>query len=350
MLNKINKKYALLSFLILAQAININSMSYVKSAYDSISSKVGWKTTATLTLLTGYIYKKYNNAKKQNQLKLEEAKYVSENIEITKDTIFVFDINDVIIDADFTKIWNIINTQVLTNHKMQLASALCRPYLYYLVLTKVFKGAVPEEILTKIQETYPQYTKLCGHGLELANAQKEVPGMFKVIQALKNNGHNLLLMSNVGQDKISKDFDNSIDMLKKQFPVFNVFDLEASHLTSKEDNYTKKPNPNYYAKFLEKFEKKFGKEKIKDIVFVDDRMKNIVGARNCGIKSVWFLSTEDFVKKLKLKEKPYSIRFGKHDGKVWWNQYFEDQKKHEEREQEKLRQRERELEECISPE
>jgi FMN phosphatase YigB (HAD superfamily) len=302
---QINKKIITASFLLVTLLFNntIFCMYTGRNVINGIQSSIGLKTTAGLTiaatLLSAYLINKNNKAQQLKDYQAKESKYIKQNIKVTPSTIFVFDINDVIIKADFNKIWNIINKQILSKYKLKLGSAFIRPYLYYIVFTEISKGGVPEQILNRIATTYPQFTDITYHGLELANAQSQVPGMFELIEKLKKEGHDLLLLSNVGEDRFLNK-DSSIGMLNKEFPIFNNFDLTASLLTTKNDNYLKKPKTAFYEKFLDKFIKKYGKDRIKDIIFIDDRMKNVIAARSAGIPSVWFVSSDDLKEKLNI--------------------------------------------------
>jgi len=288
-------------------SVKIQSMALYQSAASAasnLSSGIsGMSYQAKLGLagacaVSMYALSKYRANAALSKLKAEEEAYAKEQIKVTRDTIFVFDVNDVIIEPDFARIWSIIKTKILSSHKMGLASAMIRPYLYYTVMRLAVKGSVPEEYLDSIQKNYPQFKDLIGYGLELANAQKPVKGMFELLEGLNKQGHKLLILSNICSDKLNADTESSPEMLKKEFPIFGLFERDGFFLTTKENGYMRKPQPGFYQDFLEKFKKLYGEENIKNIIFIDDRLKNVKAAREQGINSLWFISAEDLTRKL----------------------------------------------------
>jgi len=294
---KIQKKYLyFFVFLILFTIFIVINNRFISQYYNIFYYK---KVEVSSTSVEA-CYKSKIDKKDMSRMKNQEIEYVKNNIEVTPQTIFVFDVNDVIIDPDFSKIWKVIKSKIFSNHKFQLTEALLRPYLYYTVIKHASKGCLPEEIITKIKQVYPKYETLTAHALELANSQKEVPGMFQLINKLNKNGHVLLLLTNISCDKEHFSLKSSIDMLKEEFPIFDLFDFDASMFTTKHNGYLRKPYPLFFEKFLEKFVNKFGQERVKDIIFIDDRIKNVLAAREFGIKAVLFISSDDLIDKLKI--------------------------------------------------
>lgn len=292
----------ILNFILFGLALLISANSHT---FD-YAQKHPIATGAVLATSALYVLKKVYNVRALNSTKAEQEKYQQENIKITKDTVFAFDINDVIIEPDFSKIWGIIYKEILKSHKMEVGSALLKYNLWKIIVKCATKGCVPEEYLRQIQANYPQYKDLCNIGIKLANAQREIPGMFELIQKLHADGHKLVFFSNISKDKLNPDVDSSIEALRKQFPVLQYFDLDASFLTTHENmlqqRFIKKPNPDAYKLFLKKFSEKYpGREK--DIVFVEDRIKNVRPAQREGIATIWFTSSENLKAVLANKNK-----------------------------------------------
>lgn len=296
-----NFNFVLLGLTLLIST-NSHTFDYAKAKLNEHSVAAGAALTATVL----YVLKKVYNVRILNSTKAEQEKYQKENIQITPNTVFAFDINDVIIEPDFSKIWSIIYKEILKSHKMEVGSALFKYNLWKIVIQCAAKGCVPEEYLNRIQEKYPQYKELCAIGIKLANAQKEISGMFELIQKLHADGHKLVFFSNISKDKLNPDVDSSIEALQKEFPVLQYFDLEASFLTThanmQQQRFIKKPNPDAYKLFLEKFSQKYPGRK-KDIVFVEDRIKNVRPAQKEGIATIWFTSSENLKAVLGKKNK-----------------------------------------------
>jgi HAD superfamily hydrolase (TIGR01509 family) len=70
--------------------------------------------------------------------------------------------------------------------------------------------------------------------------------------------------------------------LTKEHPIFKLFD--GMFLATPDDNYLKKPHPQFYKKFLKWVNDKDINPK--NLIFIDDRIENVIVANECGIPSI----------------------------------------------------------------
>lgn len=192
---------------------------------------------------------------------------------VNSNSIFVFDLHGVVFNLDLVKVIKIV---LKCPHKKLLLKTLLYPRILASTLYSLRKGAIAEEILLKLAKDFPKFKELLPTGFEIINAQKPINDTVELLKALKNNGHQLYVLSNIGEQ--------SIGMLQQQFPdIFALFSgLVASN---SHDGYIKKPHALAYAKYLNTFN-----HKRSEIIFIDDRLKNIVAAQNLGIPALLFIN------------------------------------------------------------
>lgn len=244
-------------------------------------------------VITFIIYKLFKRKKRK------EFEQFSKTIKITDQTIFVFDINGVIIQPDYKAIISIAK-KILRCCKLKLLSTFIHPGFYYIILQKFLQKAyTSEQVLFKIMEKYPTYNQLALYGFEISNAQKPVPGSFEIVKKLKKKGYTLLILSNLSEDKFPFLNKSSIEYLSQKFSIFDNFDYDASLFTTKKNNFIRKPYLEYYENFKNKFIKKYGTERLKDIIFIDDRLENVISARKKNLNSIWFTSAKNLSNILK---------------------------------------------------
>lgn len=99
---------------------------------------------------------------------------------------------------------------------------------------------------------------------------------FEYIKQLKEEGYKLYLLTNITEE--------TYNHINKVINIKNIFD---GGIYSYQEHLTK-PDPNIYHLIISKF--KLNKE---ETIFFDDKEKNVIAARNVGIKSITFNSIED---------------------------------------------------------
>lgn len=143
----------------------------------------------------------------------------------------------------------------------------------------------PEQIERHKEEIY-----------EIANMHVLDEAIVDIIEQLKQQGYTQVLASNIGSE--------SLHRMQAKFPhLFEKFDaLFYDAQISKqpgECTLQLKPNVHYYEAFKQFLAKKHVLKE--NIVFIDDKKENIVGARKAdiGIDAIQFFSAEQLHKELK---------------------------------------------------
>ena len=198
--------------------------------------------------------------------------------------IFVFDLHGVLFRPDYKKIAQILY-QVPKKHNLLLSALTPKFLLTFFSLVK--KGAVPEEFIiklgTKIDRLYPYIQT----GIEISNAQKPQKETISIITELKKNKFPQYIFSNIGE----KTF---LDLYQKYPEIIDLFD--GVSYTSKVDDYLKKPHSQAFEKYIQMFDQKFD-----DLIFIDNKKKNIYAAQKLGIESILFKNSYQLHDELKKK-------------------------------------------------
>jgi HAD superfamily hydrolase (TIGR01509 family) len=196
---------------------------------------------------------------------------MNNQLKVTKNTIFAFDLHGVVFKLCPIK----VTMQLLKcPYKLKLLSIIFYPKLFFKTWQELRRGAIAEELLYKLAKDFPQFEKLLPTGFNVINSQKPIIGTVEIIKNLKRKGYKVHVLSNIGE--------NSMKMMQEMFPdIFKHFDaLMASNAL---DNYIKKPDSRAYEKYINIFN--LNRE---DVIFIDDRQKNIKAALNVNIPSLLY--------------------------------------------------------------
>ena len=162
------------------------------------------------------------------------------------------------------------------------------PKTFPAMVKSIKKTASSQEVLENIAQQYPDSARLkqlYNIGIDIACQLKGIQGTIEIAQKLMAQGHKVIFVSNI-EPKLWKRF--LID-----FPMFKDCD---KFIVGPENGWIKKPSEQYFKNFLQ-----WAKEKnydSKNMLFIDDRLKNIAAARNLNIPSYGFISSEYFKKDL----------------------------------------------------
>ena len=210
-----------------------------------------------------------------------------------ENTVFAFDLHKVLVSTDFNELIKTISQEFSSSD------------VWYMIRTKeirrtlksISKGKITaEKALDDLAKKYPRMAKLKQPFLKLMNCQKINHGILDIVKQIKESGYRVYLLSNIGIQTL-KEFYKKHPELEKLFDGFYV--------PSPENNYTKKPNPDFFCQFKD-YLVKIG-DKQKNIIFVDDDLKNIKTAKQHGFKALVFNSKrllERDLKKLGINLKP----------------------------------------------
>ena len=108
----------------------------------------------------------------------------------------------------------------------------------------------------------------------------QIPGMYELLQELKENGYKLYGLTN---------WSDSIYPILKKYPIFQLLD---GMLISSEEKLIK-PDVAIYNRLFEKFNLK-----PEECIFIDDNSKNVEGSEKAGMKAILFLGAEDCRQKI----------------------------------------------------
>ncbi|MDR3646909.1 MAG: HAD hydrolase-like protein [Candidatus Babeliales bacterium] len=202
--------------------------------------------------------------------------------EVTKDTIFVFDLHGVLFKLNPIEV---VKEAIKVPHKFKLFSIIFYPHVIANAISSLYKGTVAEKIVINVDKKFPNL-EFISSGLNILNAQSPIKQSIDIVSDLKKAGHKVYILSNIGE--------HSLDILKNKYPeIFSHFDGIMG--TTPEDDYIQKPNPIAFEKYLVKF----GHEKSK-LIFIDDQMKNVISARNMGISSILFTTPYNLRRQLSI--------------------------------------------------
>ncbi len=217
-----------------------------------------------------------------------------------KNTIFAWDIHDVIVRQNSLKIAKLI-PQILLYHP-SLAFLKNVPFYAWHSL----KGeTIPKEIFIQAARA-AKNDKLVSLLIEIVNAQKFMVGTPQIIASLKNLGFKNYIASNIDTEALAQLVDPAIN--PKLAPFFlNNFDIAGSQSidygTSME-NIIHKPNPAYFTQFIERHHIDLKKT---HVIFIDDKEPNIAAARKTGLTPIRFIDAKQLVERLNCMGIPVSI-------------------------------------------
>lgn len=196
-------------------------------------------------------------------------------------TILAIDLHGVLFKHDYQRM---LKAYWQSKHKLKLILALINPLLWIDAIHLMRERAVAEQFLVGLADKHHRLKPFVQLGIHIANQQKPIQKVVDMLKNLKNKGYTLHLFSNIG----SIAFED----IQKKFPViFQLFD--SFILPSRSNNYLRKPNPTAFATYLRENNKEN-----KQVILVDDKKKNVIQAKNHGMKSILFQSPEHLQQQL----------------------------------------------------
>ena len=227
------------------------------------------------TFLTAFFsYRIYANSQKNGSIeKIEEIN--------PKNTIFVFDVHGVIFKLS---VFKIIKEVIKDPSNLWIITMMLRPKLCIDLLKSQANGGVAEELIFNVGKNKPHLAWFIPKAFKLINAQVPINSTIKTIQSLKKQGYQLYILSNMGEKSLNY-------IQKKYFNIFMLFDGVVT--ATEKDGYIKKPQPEMYQKYLDKF----GHDP-KKIVFIDDKKQNLIAAEKFGMQTIHFTSSKNLLRKL----------------------------------------------------
>jgi len=214
-----------------------------------------------------------------------------------KNTAFLWDFHDVIVKRNLKKtvsrVWNSKNKfQILKNTNLKLYGKLLG-----MAGKSITSSACSEELIQLVKASNnPLLEELI---YQVANIQEPIPGTVALIEELHRNGYKHYIGSNIG----ASIFDQIINPIKYPQFVSLFFNFDLSHPQTvyfdlaHPEKSIKKPDIRFYKQFLRKNTIDL---KTTNIIFIDDRLKNVVAAQKAGMIGIHFLSPEQLRTDLEL--------------------------------------------------
>jgi len=229
-----------------------------------------------LSVITYFVvrYLRYRN--------LDYKKFIQHNPISPDNTTIAFDLHDVIVNYDYKQIAKHI---LKAENKFSLFIHILNPFFWWDLIKLFANNCVAEQYLLTIGNKYKKLQPHIPLGIKIANSQKPQPKMVRLLIDLAKQGYELHLFSNIGA-KIFQD-------LKQKMPgLFDYFD--GFTIPSPKNGYTRKPNQNAFDNFLSKH-----KHIKKQIIFIDDKKKNIKKGQKNGIIAIRFRNPDQIIRELK---------------------------------------------------
>lgn len=244
-------------------------------------------------LIAGSIYATYkiNNILKK---KREENKAVREfneetlkTFKINADTIIAFDLHYVIAKYNICKM-------ILTSLRGSwlVPCTIFYPKIFPIIFKSIKEGCSTQQIFEYVEKQYPSselIKKMNSLGIDITAQLKPIQGTINIIAELIKKNYKVVIMSNI-EPKLWQRFI-------EDFPIFKNFD---KFLPTPENNYLKKPNPQYFVSAVEKFGLKQDKSRNYNMLFIDDKIEFTTTARNVGIPAYTFTTCADLNNSLTL--------------------------------------------------
>jgi len=190
-------------------------------------------------------------------------------------TIFAFDLHEVLFRRNFRR----IGYGGLKLFCKSFFYTLFNPSLVPRMISVSREDIATEGMYIKLCEEYPYLNNYHEDMYEIANGCcRPIEPMINLLRMLKKQGFKIFLLSNLGQ--------HALDDFKKRFNYVDAL-FDGFYSPCKKNNYICKPNQKFYEGFKSHLNS-LGYSN-KQILFVDDLEKNIVGASNSGIAGIRFV-------------------------------------------------------------
>jgi HAD superfamily hydrolase (TIGR01509 family) len=203
------------------------------------------------------------------------------NENLDKKPTFVFDLHDVLFARNYITTLKLI---ARIQNKIDLCKILFNPKFLYDAYKMLSITRVSEAYIIKLSEKHYQLEPFVETIIDITNALTPIQEMFILIENLKLKGYRIYIFSNIGYrtyQKLTQPFQH----------LFDYFD--GIHHVQADNNWLAKPNQNAYLLFL-----KTVNVNPKNMVFVDDKPKNVIAAQKLGITALQYKSCKLLYKQL----------------------------------------------------
>ena len=190
----------------------------------------------------------------------------------------IFDFGKVLVDYDF----DLFFSKIISDKDRLIE--FCKILNNQEMAEKMDRGAMSvEEIIAELKQNHPDFTEeiqlFADRYTDIVTG--EVPGMKALLTKLKKDGFKLYGLSN-WCNKVYQ----TIEEYKDIFGLLDGFIISS-------DVHLLKPEPEIYQRLFEKYNLSPS-----ECVFADDKIENIVGSENVGMKAIHFKNAKQYEEEL----------------------------------------------------
>ena len=124
--------------------------------------------------------------------------------------------------------------------------------------------------------------------LDIANAQKPMPGMQAIVQELHNLGYRQQIGSNIGRS--SFDIVSNPRLSPELAPLFSNLEIDTATIIEHGNGaQAKKPDPAFFTSYLNQNNINLSKQ---PVILIDDTWANVATAKKLGFNVLYFRRPE----------------------------------------------------------
>ena len=190
----------------------------------------------------------------------------------------IFDFGKVLVDYDFESFFK---SYIPNAERCQAVTSILYNERVQQILDREDKpfDELMEEIIGNNKEYEPEIRYFMAHYPDVVKGEME--GMSDLLKQLKSEGYKFYGLTN---------WCNKVHRTMAQYEIFQLLD---GYIISSEEKVIK-PEPEIYHRLFNKYNLK-----PEECIFADDRVENIVGARNVGMNGIIFVDAVQYEKELR---------------------------------------------------
>lgn len=190
----------------------------------------------------------------------------------------IFDFGKVLVDYDFVSFFK---SYIPNAERCQAVTSILYNERVQQILDREDKpfDELMEEIIGNNKEYEPEIRYFMAHYPDVVKGEME--GMRDLLKQLKSEGYKFYGLTN---------WCNKVHQTMAQYEIFQLLD---GYIISSEEKVIK-PEPEIYHRLFNKYNLK-----PEECIFADDRVENIVGARNVGMDGIIFVDAVQYEKELR---------------------------------------------------
>lgn len=196
---------------------------------------------------------------------------------ITPDNaVIVFDIHGVLFRPDYK---GIIKIFLASPYKYRCIRYALYPSTWIDFIRLYYNNVIFGKYVAHFTKKYPRLKPCVPLITRIANTQVPIAQTIALIEQLHADGYTLHILSNIGQPIVQ-------DLAQKFPAIFDYF--ETIKTPCAQIDFTGKPNPAIFYDYM-----KENNLANKQVIFIDDKMKNLEVAQRFGITGIYFSNPEE---------------------------------------------------------